>query len=1328
MKRIGYIAIVSACIVIILAVSAWLRRSPGETDSASSRSSVTRHLDAPAAPTSSPDPGASAVGTPAVPGVPLAARPLGAQPLPALVPPQSHRVPPASVWSRLENPQILRTELRPRADGNVRRARLLRTAGKYAFIVFEGALPGGDPAAPDEALTEPTAKVADHVILRAREGVTEAELRRAVAGVGLSLGERLTPEGPYLAHSTDATLATVDAAIRALEALGAVAYAEPDYIVYASDIPAASVPVDVVDGEAVFSESALDATTMRPPEGPVFDMATQASRIEEGLLSLPGGTRVLGFDPPGFTGGAANYNPSLEEQNFTVSESGGVFLQSAYTAAYPNNGTVYARSLSSPITVKHREGLPFRALSVDLSEYSTSSAYRTTLTITGYRAYASPVTQSFTTDGIMDGTGPLNDFQTATLSSSFTNLTSLVISSPSGGFMVDNVVVQVEGQETPAPPAPTPPLISDTTWDPPKHTVHQLVAVSGHNAPASVNFGTPTVRAQVGTLPGPVLELKGSGYQQVRFAVLKGALTYRLEFDAYLDLPGDLKVLFDSVTSVQNLYFKSDGTISAFQSSIYTPPSIGTYARKKNVKVAVDIDMVKAEWEIFVDGVSKRRGPYRADFGDLRDIRFHTSDTGTGFAGIDNVRIYAYGPGDAAAPGPRLAVSPDSLTFSSQPVGTSKTWNLSLRNTGSQALVIQSIASTNSAFSVAADFPITILPGGNFYVNAAFAPQSAGAISGSLRVSSNDPAQPVVSIPVSGSGIGVPRIALTPANLDVTMLANSNGTQTFTLNNPGAGSLIWNLVLKGAATQGGPPTEGSRTPNDTLFSSLWAMGSPRSGQGGIDAVHAWSVTTGAPGNIIAVIDTGVDRSHPELQGNLWVNGAEIPGNGIDDDGNGRIDDVHGWDFANKDNDPTDGNGHGTHVAGTIAARGDNALGVAGVCWAARILPVKFLSDSGSGYTSDAVAAVSYATQMGARISNNSWGGGAYSQSLSDAIRAAGDAGALFVAAAGNSSADNDTSPHYPSSYALDNIVAVAATDYADALSHFSNYGVISVDLAAPGSGVLSLRPGGQFAFLSGTSMAAPHVTGTASLLLSQNPALTPAQMKQLLQFGSDPLAALGGVASRGRLNAYRALKAAIPQWLQPALTSGTTLPGQSTLVPLAVNTATLPLGNYAQTIALTSNDPARPAVDLPVSLKVIAANSYHEWQVGKFASNQMLASASESALWSATADPDGDGASNLIEFITGRNPNAADAQGAVGVTRVDGENVFEFYVSDTLAGASYAVEWSLSLAAPGWRVDGLVPVAETSVGMPPGTRRVRVKLADPAVPAAFFRLVGWESP
>jgi hypothetical protein len=320
------------------------------------------------------------------------------------------------------------------------------------------------------------------------------------------------------------------------------------------------------------------------------------------------------------------------------------------------------------------------------------------------------------------------------------------------------------------------------------------------------------------------------------------------------------------------------------------------------------------------------------------------------------------------------------------------------------------------------------------------------------------------------------------------------------------------------------------TPNDTSFNRLWGL--DNTGQTGgtpdadIDAPEAWNLATGN-GIIVGVVDTGVDYTHPDLVNNMWKNPGEIPGDGIDNDGNGYIDDVYGYDFHNNDSDPFDDHSHGTHVAGTIAAQGNNNIGVIGVAPNAKIMALKFLDSSGSGFTFNAVRAIEYATMMGANITNNSWGGGGYSQALYDAIKAAGAANQLFVAAAGNNGKNTDFSSNYPSSYDLDNIIAVARTDHNDKLASSSNYGATSVDLGAPGSNIYSTTPGGKYGTKSGTSMASPHVAGAAALVWSQNPTLTAQEVKDKLLSSVDPVASLTGkTVSGGRLNAFKALSGA----------------------------------------------------------------------------------------------------------------------------------------------------------------------------------------------------------
>ena len=316
----------------------------------------------------------------------------------------------------------------------------------------------------------------------------------------------------------------------------------------------------------------------------------------------------------------------------------------------------------------------------------------------------------------------------------------------------------------------------------------------------------------------------------------------------------------------------------------------------------------------------------------------------------------------------------------------------------------------------------------------------------------------------------------------------------------------------------------SQITNDPSYDQQWGL--PE-----MDVPEAWDTTMGSSTHVVAVIDTGVDYSHPDLTANMWTNPGEIPGNGIDDDGNGFVDDVHGFDFANDDGDPMDDNDHGTHVAGTIAATGNNGVGVVGVAPNTQIMALKFMNADGFGSTSDAVRALNYATLMkdsygvDVIVTNNSWGGGGFSQSLHDAIATSGQQDILFVAAAGNETNNNDVSPSYPANYDLDNVISVAATDSNDALASFSNSGVQTVHVAAPGVGILSTLAGGGYGSMSGTSMAAPHVAGVAALAAAIMPDATAAEIRQAITQGVDSVPQLtNSVSTGGRVNAHQSLQ------------------------------------------------------------------------------------------------------------------------------------------------------------------------------------------------------------
>ncbi len=368
-------------------------------------------------------------------------------------------------------------------------------------------------------------------------------------------------------------------------------------------------------------------------------------------------------------------------------------------------------------------------------------------------------------------------------------------------------------------------------------------------------------------------------------------------------------------------------------------------------------------------------------------------------------------------------------------------------------------------------------------------------------------------------------------------------------------------------------------PDDPRYDELWGLETIR-------CPEAWDIETGHGGVVVGVIDSGVDVTHEDLVTNLWVNPLENPTNGIDDDANGYIDDVYGWDFGNDDAGVLGPSDHGTHVSGTITAVGSNSLGVAGVSWNSRVMVLKMFSDAGVGLTSDAIEALEYARAMRdrgvpIRLTNNSWGGGGYSSLMKSAIEDTGAAGMLFIAAAGNYSLNNDTYAFYPSSYTCSNILAVAATTSSDQLSYFSHYGAVSVDLAAPGVAILSTVPGG-YDTKSGTSMATPHVSGACALIWEAYPEATWEQVRSTIMASVVTNAyLLGRMASGGRLDLAAAMYAIEPIIVHDPLVN-TTNAVDDYVIEATVDPLTLLVSGSVQ-LRWNTDGPAYPYVSAPMT-------------------------------------------------------------------------------------------------------------------------------------------------
>jgi subtilisin family serine protease len=1229
---------------------------------------------------------------------------------------------PGPLSRRLPKSRVLETkEIRSSNDHQFSMQHLVESEGKFRHLVVEQSFMRPTAGAPAVFLQE-TAYVADAILLRP----DDPRVMDLLVASGEIRDYRKIGRKTYRAQLPRPTLAGVTTAKTRIESrIPKGVVVEPDFLLQTFDESEQITSRDydgdgVIDEEFAGSMSVPLSTTSPPTLSPELILKDAQERVAD----LPLGARVLTFDKPlSDLRSQVFYRPYVLEQNFVLvagpSQNSGVYPQNAYASGYPSNGTIYVRSLSGDagMQIRHKDGLPFSIYQIDLSEYSTAYTGGS-VTFVGSRKDGTSISQTFTLDGIIDGTGPLADFQTFSFPAGFSNLDHLTITTQ--GFMMDNLVVSPLGEETPLPPPPALPVLYDITWEGFPHVVGEVTAVTGPYAPSTINFGYPRVRSQIGAMVGPALELRGTGSTYEQFACLleRGGKSYTLDFDMTMPSGGLLALLIDRSSGFSRADFNSDGTITS------TFGLAGSFVPAAVTHFRFEVDLVNGLCRVLKNGTQIHSGGFPIVGGDVKNFRLSATVSTTEAIGIDNIRITGDVTDTPIPPGPFAVVAPQHLVFPTISSGMEVTREIYVENAGSAPLLIDNVRTDSPEFRTSPTVNFSLLPGQNANISVTYAPHAPGTHDGHLSFNTNEGGGTSKSVLLSGTATGIPTINLTPTTLHITMLESDVGTEFFKIHNTGSDTLQWRFVTRPPATPGLPVI-----PNDARFNSLWSMRSPSASTGGIDAVRAWRIASDARSIRVAVIDTGVDYTHPDLSGNIFQNPDEVPGNGVDDDHNGFIDDIRGWNFFSDNAQPMDDHGHGTHVAGTIGASGQNGIGVCGVVWGASIVPVKFLGPQGFGYTSDAIAAVEYARSMGCRVVNASWGGGSYSTLLRDTIEdftVSNDA--LFVAAAGNSFQNTDIQPSFPACYNVAGIISVAASDAGDGLATFSNWGSDSVDLAAPGVSILSCLPNNSYGVASGTSMAAPHVSGSAALLLGYHPTLTGAECFQRLTSNADHPARLSDKVRQGsRLNVYLAISSSVSPWIQPTVWSGSVAASNFFTVPLNVDTHGMPPGEYTTSLALETNDPAQPLAEISVILKVRKRNNLNEWSMQQFAVNNLLFEANAFDTWLGSADPDHDGNSNLLEFLTGTDPENGSVLPVTPYLDSANGRSFRFQTRADLSGVTYRVEWSSNLAVGDWQTTGM------QIRLLPSSPDPAIQLWEATVPGAaampnlFFRIVASEN-
>ena len=898
--------------------------------------------------------------------------------------------------------------------------------------------------------------------------------------------------------------------------------------------------------------------------------------------------RLITFDPPHLEE-PGSQSPFYEEKGIRTDSA---YIQNASVSspgAYPDNGTHYIRN---PRKFYHAEGLTFDTISADIAKYSALFADPLTVIFQGTKPGGTVVIHK----SHVGFKSPVPEFETVILPPTFTNLKELRVSAasyyPGGhtfGCHVDNLEVVVRGEETPPDTRPVvAPLIYDIDWNYWPHLVGESPAVGGPRAPS---YAT----GQLLDSFGPMTDRPFQGAWKTYLS--RGADRYIAEMDLYLEKPTANRTHFfvGKGFPAQRIKFEGDGTLFLLQSqNTSSEILIGNFPIGEVFRFRVEVDMIQATWTILINGETIHSGAFLTSKGDPEEFY---GGVMPGMV-VDNLRVYAEDPAPPTSFS-ELTIESESLDFGPVRIGDSLKRKLNIANTGTAPLQVSALSSDHPGFEVSDGF--LLQPGESRDVEITFRPSELHRQAGRITVFSDVSRSENRQVSVSGQGIPDSQVVPTESDYWFKLAQGETAQGVLSISNPRQAHLPWRIFLRGGGVaQGTEPARFSpRVPYGNV--SRWHLEAPEDIGAGIDAIHAWNLIHESPELLIAILSTGIDLER--RSDTVWSNPGEIPENGVDDDGNGYADDVHGWNFAEENENLTDKIGYGDHLAGIITSRVYTDY-LAGITDQVNLLPVKIRNEAAvdSSQFGAAVAGLNYAIDQGADIIVFPWGAPHDANgSLSAALERARVAGILVVITAGDGGINVDHLSWKPVAFSHSNLLKITASNQDDKLTDGASFGKNTVHIAVPGTDIdaRSLAPAddifgpGSFGLgnhtFSGTEPAAGVAAGAAALLMTQNPTWSPAQIIDRFCSTADLSAGLyDKVTSGGRMNLARALGAErFPQWLSfSGDLDGTSEPFSTTEIPFSIDTSALMEGSYTVVIELANPRTPEHAVSIPVRLQI----------------------------------------------------------------------------------------------------------------------------------------------